>query len=90
MLDTVTRERTLTADEMQRAVNKLATRATLQGERPAGRMHALGTQWAYQGAYTPLNEELDKLMAVTANDVSNLLEAMPLSPRTVLRMGPGT
>ena len=89
VLDTVARERTLTADEMQRAVNKLATRATLQGERPAGRMHALGTQWSYQGAYTPLNEELDRLMAVTADDVAGVLEAFPLNPRTVLRMGPG-
>ena len=89
VLDGVVRDPDISADEVQRAVNKLATQATLQGERPAGRMHALGTQWAYQGAYTPLEEELARLMAVTADQVNTLLQDYPLTPRTLLRMGPG-
>ena len=88
-LDGVVTARDIAEDEVQRAVNKLATQATLQGERPSGRMQALGTQWTYQGAYTPLEEELSRLMAVTVADVAALLGAMPFTPRTVLRLGPG-
>lgn len=76
-------------DEVMRAKNKLATQATLQGERPAGRMQGLGVQWTYQGVYTPLEEELGKLMAVTVEDVNALLEDFPFGPKTVLRLGPG-
>ena len=89
VLDRVAAAPDLRADELERTVNKLATSATLQGERPAGRMHGLGTQWAYQGAYTPLDEELDRLRAVTVDDVASLLRDFPLTPRTLLRMGPG-
>ena len=75
--------------EIERAVNKLATQATLQGERPAGRMQALGAQWTYHGAYTPLEEELAALTAVTAGDVASLLGDFDFTPKTLLRLGPG-
>ena len=78
----------ITDDEVTRAKNKLATRATLQGERPAGRMQALGSHWLYQGKYLPLNEELDKLMAVTMDDVRAVVERFTLRPRTVAVLGP--
>ena len=89
VLDRVVAAKDLRPEELEQAVNKLATSATLQGERPSGRMHALGTQWTYQGKYSPLNEELDRLMAVTVDDVASLLSDFSLTPRTVLRMGPG-
>jgi predicted Zn-dependent peptidase len=76
------------ADEVERAVNKLATRATLQGERPAGRMQALGGQWLYHGRYVPLDEELGRLMAVTVDDIRALAGKYTLSPRTIVTLGP--
>ena len=79
----------LEEDEVVRAKNKLATQATLQGERPMGRMQAIGASWAYLGRYLPLEEELAKLMAVTREDLAGLLKDYPLRPRTVLRLGPG-
>ena len=88
-LDGVVTAKDISEGEVTRAVNKLATQATLQGERPSGRMQALGTQWTYQGAYTPLEEELARLMTVTVGDVAALLGEMPFAPRTVLRLGPG-
>lgn len=78
----------ITDDEVSRAKNKLATKATLQGERPAGRMQALGSQWTYHGRYLPLNEELDKLMAVTVEDVRAVLSRYPMGPRTIVSLGP--
>jgi predicted Zn-dependent peptidase len=76
------------AGEIERTKNKLATGATLQGENPAGRMRGLGGQWTYLGEYTPLAEELDRIMAVTVADIRELLEAMPFEPRTIMRLGP--
>jgi predicted Zn-dependent peptidase len=76
------------AAEIDRAKNKLATLATLQDESPGGRMRSLGMQWTYLGAYTPLSEELERLMAVSADDVRSLVTQMPFRPRTVARLGP--
>ena len=75
--------------EIERAKNKLATAATLQGENPAGRMRSLGSQWTYLGEYLPLEDELARIMAVTVDDVSKLVDDAPFEPRTVVRLGPG-
>jgi predicted Zn-dependent peptidase len=78
----------VTDDEVQRAKNKLATEATLQGEAPAGRMRNLGIQWHYLGRYMSLEEELDQLMAVTPDQVRQLAQDYPFHPRTLERLGP--
>ncbi len=80
--------RQIDPSEIERAKNKLATAATLHGENPAGRMRHLGGQWTYLGEYTPLAEELDRIMAVTVDDVEQLLDQMPFEPRTIVRLGP--
>lgn len=76
-------------DEVERAKNKLATLAALEGERPGRRMTSLGMTWQYLGEYLPLDEELGRLMSVTAGDVRALLEQYPTRPRTVVRLTPG-
>ncbi len=76
------------AAEVERAKNKLATRLTLKGERPAGRMMDLGSQWLALGRYVPLEEELAKLMAVTTQDVQAAAGDGPLQPRTLVRLLP--
>lgn len=81
-------KQSIDADEVERVKNKLATSATLQGESPRGRMHLLGSLWTYLGRYLPLEEEVQQLMAVTPSDCMALLDAMPLSPRTIVRLGP--
>ena len=87
-LDRVVENKDLNSDEVERAVNKLVTRATLQGERPAGRMQALGGKWLYHGRYVSLDEELDKLMAVKADDLNNVFETYTLNPKTIVTLGP--
>ena len=74
--------------EIERAKNKVATGATLQGESPMGRMRGLGSQWTYLEQYTPLEQELERIMAVTPGDLASLLREQPLSPRTIVRLGP--
>ncbi|MEM6749574.1 MAG: pitrilysin family protein [Planctomycetota bacterium] len=79
----------LTDDELTRTVNKLATRITLTGERPSGRMHDLGSGWTYRRSHLSLQERLDKLQALTPASIRELLEQYPLRPVTVARLGPG-
>ncbi|GAB4187986.1 MAG: pitrilysin family protein [Phycisphaeraceae bacterium] len=79
----------LTDEEVDRAKNKLATSATLQGESPRGRMSSIGSTWTYLGRYLPLEEELARVMAVTAEDLRQLVHESPMTPRTLLRLGPG-
>ncbi len=74
--------------EIQRVKNKIATAATLHGERPLGRMTSLGGTWLYYQRYIPLEQELARIMAVTADEVRDLLAAWPLDRRTVVRLGP--
>lgn len=78
----------ISAQEVQRAMNKLVTRGTLQGERPAGRMQALGAKWQYHGRYISLDEEMDALSAVTVDDLEKVVVAYPFKPRTLVMLGP--
>lgn len=76
------------ADETERAKNKLATAVTLAEENPNGRMHGLGAQWLYLRRYTSLAEELQRLRAVTIDDLSNLIADTEFHRRTIVRLGP--
>ncbi|MFG0307009.1 MAG: M16 family metallopeptidase [Phycisphaerales bacterium JB040] len=69
--------------------NKLATGATLSGERPEGRMQRIGQQWATIGRYRSLEEDLDTIRALTLDDLRRVSERYPLRPATVGRMLPG-
>lgn len=79
----------LTQDDLERLRTKAVTAATLGGERPHDRMHRLGRVWTYLGAYTTLEEELEKLGRVTLADVRAVHEAFPITPVTVGRLLPG-
>lgn len=74
--------------EIEQARNKIATHATLQGELPIGRMLSLGGQWLYLGEYRTLDEEIEQLHQVTADDVRALLKAYPFERVSKLRLTP--
>lgn len=75
-------------EEVERAKHKIATSVTLAGENPASRMRALGSQWIYLDRHVPLDEELACITAVDTGDITALVKSMPLSPRTLVRLGP--
>ena len=77
-----------TGTRRERAKNKLATAVTLAEENPNGRMHGLGAQWLYLRRYTSLAEELQRLRAVTIDDLSNLIADTEFHRRTIVRLGP--
>jgi predicted Zn-dependent peptidase len=78
----------LRQEDLDRLLNKLATGATLGGERPHDRMHRLGRQWMYLGKYTTLEHELEKIRAVTLKDLKDTAAAFPIQPLTVGRLLP--
>jgi len=78
----------LTEDDLERVRAKVATGATLAGERPAGRMQRLGRLWTYLGDYIPLEEEVERIKAVSLDDLRALCDAFPMRPRTVGRLTP--
>ena len=78
----------LTEDDLTRLRNKVATAVTIAGERPSGRMQRIGRQWSYLGEHLTLEEELDKINAVTLADLQGVAKAYPFAPRTRARLIP--
>ncbi|MBY0261010.1 MAG: insulinase family protein [Phycisphaerales bacterium] len=74
---------TISDDDLAKIRCKAATGVTHAGERPGGRMQRLGRQWTYLRKYSTLEEELEKINAVTVDDVRSVLRDFPFHPRTV-------
>lgn len=69
----------LTEKDVEMVRSKVATGIVVAGERPEGRMHRLGRQYLYLGAYSSLDEELARVNAVTVAQVRELLAKYPLA-----------
>jgi predicted Zn-dependent peptidase len=78
----------LTEDDLMRLRNKLATAATLGGERPHDRMHRIGRLWTLLGEYRTLEEELERINAVTLDDLRAVARDFPMSQMTFGRLLP--
>jgi predicted Zn-dependent peptidase len=78
----------LVQEDIDRLLNKFVTGATIGGERPHDRMHRLGRMWTSLGRYMPLEQELDRLSAVTLGDLRAVHEAFPMTPVTIGRLLP--
>ena len=72
--------------EVERARTKIAMDLTLQNERPAGRMLAIGTDWVYNRHYRSLDEQIERVMAVDAEALGELVESCPFDQRTMVRV----
>lgn len=78
----------LRPEDLERVVNKVATGATVGGEKPHDRMHRLGRLWTSLGRYLPLEQEVDRLARVTLDDLREVHSMYPIRPRTVGRLLP--
>jgi len=75
-------------DELERFKARAQTQITIAGERPADRMQRLGRVWTALGEYRTLDEELDRLRAVSSAEVRAVYEAFPFAPRTLGMLAP--
>ena len=78
----------VTAEELQQAKSKILSRVVRGGERPMGRMQALGYYWTYLKQYRTVDEDLREIDAVTVNSVREVLDRYPVSRFTTVALGP--
>ncbi len=78
----------VTAEELEQARNKVATRVVLRGERPMGRLSSLGGNWLSRREYRSIADDLAILRGVTLEDIRQLLVEFPLAQTTTVGVGP--
>ena len=78
----------LTPAELDQAKSKLRSRIVLSSERPRGRLFAIGADWVYRREYRTVGDDLDKLAAITPDEVTAVLAKYPLSRSTTVTVGP--
>jgi predicted Zn-dependent peptidase len=78
----------LAADELAQAKSKVRSRIVLSGERPRGRLFALGGDWVYRREYRPIEQDLDEIAAIGLDEVSAVLEKYPLTRSAAVTIGP--
>ena len=74
--------------EVTQARNKIASQMVLQSEVPSGRMRSIANQWIYNKRYRSLEEDMQRLISVTIDDLKALVRDYPLVPVTTVTLGP--
>jgi predicted Zn-dependent peptidase len=77
-----------TAGELEQAASKLRSRIVLAGERPRGRLFAVGNDWIHRGEYRSVADDLASVAAVTLDEVGDVLARFPLTRNTTVAIGP--
>ncbi len=80
--------KSFTEDDLTRAQQKIATGVAMAGESPAGRMYRLGSMMTTLGVYTPLEAELDRVNALTMDDLRQYTTDFPMDPSTCAQIVP--
>lgn len=78
----------MTETDLERIRNRIATMATLGGERPGDRMQRIGRHWAALGEHRTLEEELERINSVTLDHLRELLGEFSPTPRLIGTLGP--
>jgi predicted Zn-dependent peptidase len=78
----------VSAEELEQAQNKVASRIVLQSERPIGRLSSLGGNWLYRHEYRSVQDDLATLRDVTRDRIAEVLRRYPLMPTTMVGVGP--
>ncbi len=78
----------LTEIELRQAKNKVCSRVVLTGERPRGRLFAVGIDWLCRSEYRSIEDDLQAVDAVALDDLGDLLRRYPLLPTATVTIGP--
>lgn len=78
----------VTAEELEQAKNKVASRIVLRGERPMGRLSSLGNNWVYRGQHRSIADDLKSIRTVTSEEIRQVLDQFPLVMTTTAGVGP--
>jgi predicted Zn-dependent peptidase len=78
----------ISAEELQKAKNKVLSGITIKNEIPMGRLLEVGINWVYLGKYRPIEEEIALINKVSLDDIHSLVEQYPLEKFTQFTIGP--
>ena len=78
----------ITSAELERSIGQLSGGLVLGMEDTGSRMNRLGKAELVQGELVSLSEALDRIRAVTVEDVQALAAELASRPRSVVRVGP--
>lgn len=77
-----------TDEDLERAKSKLVAKVVLDGELPMGRLMALGIEWNYRKESTPLRVVIDKIKAISRDDIQAAINKYPMSDWVEYRLLP--
>ncbi|MHC5061652.1 MAG: M16 family metallopeptidase [Planctomycetota bacterium] len=78
----------ITADELQKAGNKVLSALTIKCEQPMGRLTNLGFNWVYLQQYRSMADDMAAVKAVTVEDVNAIIAEFDPGDFTQLSIGP--
>jgi len=77
-------------EELVKARNKVLSTLVLKNELPMGRLVDLGFNWMYSGEYRSIEQDVEAVKAVHADDVNRLIREIDLGSCTRYSLGPAT
>jgi len=80
----------ISEDELRQAKSKVSSRVVLSGERPRGRLFAIGGDWIQRREYRSVRDDLDAVAAIGPDHVSAVLAKYRLTKNTTVTIGPLT
>jgi predicted Zn-dependent peptidase len=78
----------ITAEELNQAKNKIASRIVRGNERPMGRMRSIAGAWIYNREYADVDLEMKRFDNVTLETTREYLDTYPINDPTVVGYGP--
>ncbi|MCV2396125.1 insulinase family protein [Actinotalea sp. M2MS4P-6] len=81
-------DESITTAELERSIGQLSGGLVLGMEDTGSRMNRLGKAELVQGELVSLSEALERIRAVTADDVQKLAAELASRPRSIVRVGP--
>lgn len=78
----------ISVDELEQAKSKIGSRVVLSGERPRGRLFAVGSDWIQRREYRSIRDDLEEVAAITTEDVAAVMARHPISRATIVTIGP--
>lgn len=78
----------VTQEELDQAKNKVNSRVVLASERPRGRLFTVGSNWVQRREYRSVRDDLERIEAITVDEIATVLRKFPLTQSTTYVVGP--
>jgi predicted Zn-dependent peptidase len=75
-------------DELKKAKNKILSALVIKNELPMGRLIDLGFNWTYLEQYRTIEDDINAIKAVNAEEINSLIEQLNPSDFTQFSIGP--